>query len=167
MTCWYYQCNTAICVSHTKHVTFHTSRVTLKCFWARHRDVKHGTDKKISQYIAIHRYTLGSRVISRQRLVNIHQLEANLKKNNNIFWASNKQSRYWNWFFVSWRLHLRRYIFAAWCDEYVMIHYNRNNNVHCRAVNAETFMTNNMTISQYTISTTHCFMRGKPKDVEL
>ena len=30
---------------------------------------------------------------------------------------------------------------AAWCDEYVMIHYNSNNNAYCRAVNAETFQT--------------------------
>ena len=84
---------------------------------------------------------MGSRVISVQRLVNIHQLDVNLKKINNIFWASNKQSRYWNWFFDSWRLRLRRHILAAWCDEYVMIHYNSNNNAYCRAVNAETFQT--------------------------
>ena len=31
------------------------------------------------------------------------------------------------------------HILAAWCDEYVMIHYNNNNNAYCRAVNAETF----------------------------
>ena len=30
---------------------------------------------------------------------------------------------------------------AAWCDEYVMIYYNSNNNAYCRAVNAETFQT--------------------------
>ena len=84
---------------------------------------------------------MGSRVISLQRLVNIHQLDVNFKKINNIFWASNKQSRYWNWFFDSWRLHLRRHSLAALCDEYVMIHYNSNNNAYCRAVNAETFQT--------------------------
>ena len=84
---------------------------------------------------------MGSRVISLQRLVNIHQLDVNFFKINNIFWASNKQSRYWNRFFDSWRLHLRRHILAAWCDEYVMIHYNSNNNAYCRAVNAETFQT--------------------------
>ena len=75
---------------------------------------------------------MGSRVISLQRLVNIHQLDVNFWKINNIFWASNK---HWNRFFESWRL------LAAWCDEYVMIHYNRNNNAYCRAVNAETFQT--------------------------
>ena len=63
------------------------------------------------------------------------------KKCNNIFWASNKQSKYWNWFFDSWRFHLRRHILAAWWDEYVMIHYNSNNNAYCRAVNAKTFQT--------------------------
>ena len=84
---------------------------------------------------------MGSRVISLQRLVNIHQLDVIFLKINNILWASNKQSRYWNWFFDSWRLHLRRHILAAWCDEYVMIHYNRNNNAYCRAVNAEMFQT--------------------------
>ena len=84
---------------------------------------------------------MGSRVISLQRLVNIHQLDVNFLKINNIFWASNKQSRYWNWFFDYWRLHLRRHILAAWCYEYVMIHYNSNNNAYCRAVNAETFAT--------------------------
>ena len=84
---------------------------------------------------------MGSRVISLQRLVNIHQLDVNFLKINNIFWSSNKQSRYWNRFFDCWRLHLRRHILAAWCDEYVMIHYNRNNNAYCRAVNAETFQT--------------------------
>ena len=30
---------------------------------------------------------------------------------------------------------------AAWCDEYVMIHYNSKPNAYCRAVNAETFQT--------------------------
>ena len=80
---------------------------------------------------------MGSRAISLQRLVNIHQLDVNFLKIN-IFWASNK---HWNRFFDSWRLHLRRHILAAWCDEYVMIHYNRNNNAYCRAVNAETFQT--------------------------
>ena len=84
---------------------------------------------------------MGFSVISLQRLVNIHQLDVNFKKINNIFWASNKQSRYWNWFFDSWRLHHRRHILAAWCDEYVMIHHNRNNNAYCRVVNAETFQT--------------------------
>ena len=83
---------------------------------------------------------MGSRAISVQRLVNIHQLDVNFLKINNIFWASNKQSRYWNWFFDSWRFHLRRHILAAWCDEYAMIH-NSNNNAYCRAVNAETFQT--------------------------
>ena len=84
---------------------------------------------------------MGSRVISLQRLVNIHQLDVNFLKINNIFWASNKQSRYWNWSFDSWRLHFRRHMLAAWCDEYVMIHYNSNNNAYCRAVNDETFQT--------------------------
>ena len=84
---------------------------------------------------------MGFRVISLQSLVNIHQLDVNVFKINNIFWASNKQSRYWNWFFDFWRLHLRRHILAAWCDEYVMIHYNSNNNAYCRAVNAGTFQT--------------------------
>ena len=84
---------------------------------------------------------MSSRVISLQRLVNIHQLDAKFKKNNNIFWASKKQSRYWHRFFDSWRLHLRWHILAAWCDEYFVIHYNRNNNAYCRAVNAETFQT--------------------------
>ena len=82
---------------------------------------------------------MGSRVISHQRLVNICQLDVNFLNINNIFWASNKQSGYWNWFFDSWRLHLRRHILAAWCDEYVVIHYNSNNNAYCRALNAETF----------------------------
>ena len=84
---------------------------------------------------------MGSRVISVERLVNIHQLDVIFLKINSIFWASNKQSRYWNWFFDSWRLHLRRHILAAWCDEYVIIHCNSNNNAHCRTVNAETFQT--------------------------
>ena len=84
---------------------------------------------------------MGSRVISLQRLVNIHQLDVIFLKINKIFWASNKQSRYWNRFFDSWRLHLRRHILVALCDEYVMIHYNRSNNAYCRAVNAETFQT--------------------------
>ena len=84
---------------------------------------------------------MGFRVISLQRLVNIHQLDVKFLKINNIFWASNKHSRCWNWFFGSWRLHLRRHILAAWCDEYVMIHYNSNNNAYCRAVNVETFQT--------------------------
>ena len=56
-------------------------------------------------------------------------------------WFQDTESRYWNQFFDSWRLHLRRHILAAWCDEYVMIHYNRNNNAYCRAVNAEMFHT--------------------------
>ena len=80
-------------------------------------------------------------VISVQRLVNIYQLDVNFLKINNIFWASNKQSRYWNWFFDSWKLHLRRQILTAWCDEYVMIHYNSKPNAYCRAVNAETYQT--------------------------
>ena len=84
---------------------------------------------------------MGSRVISPQRFVDLHQLDVNFYKINNILWASNKQSRYWNRFFDSWRLHLRRHILDEWCDEYVMIHYNRNNNAYCRAVNAETFKT--------------------------
>ena len=84
---------------------------------------------------------MGSRVISPQRLVDLHQLDVNFLKINNIFLASNKQSRYWNRFFDSWRLHLRRHILAPWCDEYIMIHYNRNTNAYCRAVNAETFKT--------------------------
>ena len=84
---------------------------------------------------------MGSRVISLQRLVNIRQLDVNFKNINNIFWASNKQTRYWNWLFDSWRLYLRRHKLAAWCDEHVMIHYNSNNNAYCRAVNAETFQT--------------------------
>ena len=84
---------------------------------------------------------MGSKVISLQRLVNINQLDVKCLKIKNIFWASNKQSRHWNWFFDSWRLRLRRHILAAWCDEYVMIHYNSNNNAYCRAVNAETFQT--------------------------
>ena len=74
-------------------------------------------------------------------LVTLDQLDVIFWKINNIFWASYKQSRYWNCFFDSWRLYLRRHILAAWCDEYVMIHYNRNNNAYCRAVNAETFQT--------------------------
>ena len=82
---------------------------------------------------------MGPKVISLQCLVNLHQLDVNFKKINNIFWASNKQSRYWNWLFDSWRLHIRSHILAAWCDEYVMIPYNNNNNAYCRAVNAETF----------------------------
>ena len=83
---------------------------------------------------------MGSRVIPLQRLVNLHQLDVNFLRINNIFWASNKQSRYWNWSSYSWRLHLKSHI-LTWCDEYVMIHYNNNNNAYCRAVNAETFQT--------------------------
>ena len=79
---------------------------------------------------------MGSNGIPRERLVNLDQW-----KIDNIFWASNKQSRYWNWFFDSLRLHLRRQMLAAWCDEYVMIHYNSKLNAYCRAVNAETFQT--------------------------
>ena len=73
-------------------------------------------------------------------VVNIHQLNVIFLKIN-IFWASNKQSRYWNWFFDSRRHHLRRHILTARCNEYFMIHYNSNNNAYCRAVNAGTFQT--------------------------
>ena len=85
---------------------------------------------------------MGSRVISLQRLVNIHQLDVIFFKLTTYFehLTSNTEIlKYWNWFFYCWRLHLRRHILAAWCDEYVMIHYNSNNNAYCRAVNAETF----------------------------
>ena len=84
---------------------------------------------------------MGSNGFPCKRLVNLDQLDVNFWKIDNIFWASNKQSRYWNWFFDSLRLHLRRQMLAAWCDEYVIIHYNSKLNAYCRAVNAETFQT--------------------------
>ena len=60
-------------------------------------------------------------------------------KINNTFWASNKQTRYWIWFFDFWKFCLRSPIFGVWCDEDVMIHYNNNNNAYCSAVNAQIF----------------------------
>ena len=51
------------------------------------------------------------------------------------------QARYWNWFFDSWRLDIRSNILAVWCDEYVMVHYNNDNNAYYRVVNAQKFET--------------------------
>ena len=73
-----------------------------------------------------------------QRWVNFDQLDMNFWKLN-IFWASNKQTMYRNWFFYFWRLRLRSPILELWCDEDVMINYNNDNNAYCRAVNAQKF----------------------------
>ena len=84
---------------------------------------------------------MGSSVISLQCLVKSHLLDVNFWKINNVFWASNKQMIYWNWFFDFWSLRLQSPILEVWCDENVMIHYNNDNNAYCWAVNAKKFET--------------------------
>ena len=60
------------------------------------------------------------------------------KKKYHVFWASNNQTRYWNWFFDFWRLCLRSPTLEVWCDEDVTIHYN---NASFWSVNAQMFET--------------------------
>ena len=82
---------------------------------------------------------MGSIVIPPQPLVNLHQLDVNFWKVNNIFWASNKQTKYWNWLFDVWWLHLGNRILEVWCAEEVMIYCKNDNNAYCWTVNAQTF----------------------------
>ena len=65
----------------------------------------------------------GSNVNPLQRLVNLDQLDVNFWKINNVFWASNKQTIYWNWFFDFLRLCLRNPILEVWYDGDIMIHH--------------------------------------------
>ena len=60
---------------------------------------------------------------------------------DNVFWASNKQTICWNWFFDFWRLCFRSHILEGWYDEDVMIHYNNDHNAYCWAVNGQNFKT--------------------------
>ena len=101
---------------------------------------------------------MGSRVVSPQCLGKLHQLVVNFLNIYNIFWASNKQTRYWNWFFDFWTLHVRSRILEVWCDEDIMIHYNNHNNAYCWAVNAQTFET----IEHNTVKITTLLYPRKP-----
>ena len=83
------------------------------------------------------RYCRGSSVVSPQCLVNLHQLDVNFWQLNNVLWASNEQTIYWNGFFDSKDFALQSSMLGAWCDEDVMIHYNKDNNAYCWAVNAK------------------------------
>ena len=74
-------------------------------------------------------------------LVNFHRECIGDAKKSPVGPRHNMQARYWNWFFDSWRLDLKTNILALWCGEYVMIHYNNDNNAYCRAVNAQKFET--------------------------
>ena len=84
---------------------------------------------------------MGSNVVPPHCLVKLHQLDVNFWNISNVFWASNKQTICWDWFFDFWRLHLRSPILKIWCDEDVMIHYNNDNHAYCWAVSAQTFQT--------------------------
>ena len=83
---------------------------------------------------------MGFRVISLQRLVNIHQLDVNFKKILTTYFehlTSNQDTENDSLIPEDFTLEVIFYLYGVMST--FMIHYNNNNNAYCRAVNAETF----------------------------